>query len=249
MLDRTRWSRKVRAIKRHCGSQDFHPNLEHFEGYVRDITQDDLGSKAFSEELQSLQHFWNGRRVARICSEEVAMLVRDLMTRDVSSCSPENSLAELAKMMLNHRCGALPIVDGSGRVTGIITDRDICIALGTKNLKASEVLTREVSSRGCVGCSSDNDVRDALRTMATEEVSRLPVIDEAGHLVGILSIDDIIFRAGGGHSCLSDREIIDTMRAMREERIHQLDVVNQDGSNVRSDIRMPLHYEHIDKRR
>jgi len=81
--------------------------------------------------------------------------------------------------------------------------------------------------------------------MATQEVSRLPVVDEAGQLVGILSIDDIIFRAGGGHSCLSDREIIDTMRGMREERIHQPDVVTQDGNNVRSDIRMPMRYEHI----
>jgi CBS domain-containing protein len=175
------------------------------------------------------------------------MLVKDLMTRDVSSCSPENNLAELAKMMRNSRCGALPILDSAGRVTGIITDRDICIALGTKNIRASDVLAREVSSPGCVSCSPGNDVRDALRTMATQEVSRLPVVDEAGQLVGILSIDDIIFRAGGGHSCLSDREIIDTMRAMREERIHQLDVVTQDSDNVRSDIRMPMHYEHLDK--
>jgi len=84
--------------------------------------------------------------------------------------------------------------------------------------------------------------------MATQEVSRLPVVDETGQLVGILSIDDIVFRAGGGHSGLSDREIIDTMRAMREERIHQPDVVTQDGNNVRSDIRMPMNYEHVNKR-
>ena len=176
------------------------------------------------------------------------MLVKQLMTKNVSSCRQENNLAELAEIMWNQRCGALPILDGSGRVMGIITDRDICIALGTKNIRASDVLAREVSSPGCVSCSPDNDVRDALRTMATQEVSRLPVVDEAGQLVGILSIDDIIFRAGGGHSCLSDREIIDTMRAMREERIHQPDVIKQEGNNVRSDIRMPMHYEHIDKR-
>jgi len=174
------------------------------------------------------------------------MLVKDLMTRDVSSCSPDNNLAELSKMMRNRRCGALPIVDSSKRVTGIITDRDICIALGTRDSRASDVLAREVSSRGCVSCSPDNDVRDVLRTMATQEVSRLPVVDEADQLVGILSIDDIIFRAGGGHSGLSDREIIDTMRAMREERIHQPDVDTQDPNNVRSDIRMPMNYEHVD---
>lgn len=176
------------------------------------------------------------------------MLVKDLMTRDVSTCNPNNNLAELSKMMRNHRCGALPIVDSSKRVTGIITDRDICIALGTKNIRASDVLAREVSSPGCVSCSPDADVRDALRTMATQEVSRLPVVDEAGQLVGILSIDDIIFRAGGGHSCLSDREIIDTMRAMREERIHQSEAATKEGSDLSPDIRMPMNYEHMDKR-
>ena len=137
------------------------------------------------------------------------------------------------------------MVDGSGRVTGIITDRDICIALGMKNIRASEVRARDVSHAGCISCSPDNDVRDALRTMATHEVSRLPVVDEAGKLVGILSIDDIIFRAGGGHSGLSDREIINTLRAMREERIHQPDAVTEEGGDSHSDIRMPMNYEHV----
>jgi CBS domain-containing protein len=91
-------------------------------------------------------------------------------------------------------------------------------------------------------CSPDNDARDALKTMAVQEVSRLPVVDEAGQLVGILSIDDIVFRAGGGSSDLSDSEIINTMRAMREERIHQTLVVAQGGSDLRSNIRMPMNY-------
>jgi len=100
-----------------------------------------------------------------------------------------------------------------------------------------------------MSCSPDNHVRDALKTMATQEVSRLPVVDEAGLLVGIISIDDIIFRAGGGRSDLSDREIIDTMRAMREERIHQPDAVTQDRSDLHSDNRMPMNYEHVNIRK
>ena len=83
------------------------------------------------------------------------MLVRDLMTRNVSSCRPENNLAELAEVMWNHRCGALPILDDSGRVMGIITDRDICIALGTRNIRASEVLARDVLRPGYINCSPD----------------------------------------------------------------------------------------------
>jgi CBS domain-containing protein len=177
------------------------------------------------------------------------MLVKDLMTRNVNSCRPENNLAEVARVMRKQRCGALPIVDGSGKVTGIITDRDICIALGMKNIKASDVRARDVSHTACISCSPDNDVRDALRTMATQEVSRLPVIDEAGQLVGILSIDDVIFRAGGGHSNLTDREIIDTMRAMREERIHQPDAVTKEEVDSHADLRVPMNYEHVKTRK
>src|ERR1700693_2017327 len=177
------------------------------------------------------------------------MLVKDLMTRNVTSCRPENNLAELAEMMWNERCGAVPILDGSRRVMGIITDRDICISLGTRNIRASEVLGRDVSPPGFISCNPDNDVRDALRTMATQEVGRLPVVDEAGQLVGILSIDDIIFRAGGGRSGLSDREIIDTLRAMREESIHQPEVVPQDGCDLHSGIRMPMNYEYVNIRK
>ena len=173
------------------------------------------------------------------------MLVKQLMTANVSSCRQDNNLAEIAEIMWNNRCGALPILDSSGRVMGIITDRDICIALGTRNIKASDVLARDVSPPGFFSCRPDDDARVALRTMATEEVGRLLVVDEACQLVGIISIDDIIFRAGGGRSGLSDREIIDALAAMREDRIHQPDVVQQDGHDLQADIRMPLNYEHV----
>jgi CBS domain-containing protein len=184
-----------------------------------------------------------------LVATEVAMLVKDIMTRDVISCRPENSLVELARVMRKQRCGALPMVDGSGKLMGIITDRDICIALGRRNIRASDLLARDVSSPGCVCSRPDNDVREALRTMATQGVGRLPVVDEAGHLLGILSIDDIIYRAGGGRSGLSDREIVDTMKQMREEHIHQPDVVTQEENDSNSHIRMPMNYEHVNTKK
>jgi CBS domain-containing protein len=101
------------------------------------------------------------------------MLVKDLMTRNVNSCRPENNLAELAKVMRKQRCGALPIVDGSGRVTGIITDRDICIALGMKNIRASDVRARDVSHTGCISSSPDNDL-DADELRAREYQKMIP---------------------------------------------------------------------------
>ena len=172
------------------------------------------------------------------------MRVKDLMTKNVNSCSPENNLAEIAEMMWNQRYGAMPIVDGSETVVGMITDRDVCIALGTRNIKASDVLVRDVSPRGCFNCHPDDDVRDALRTMATQEVSRLPVVDDVDQLVGILSIDDIVFRAGGGCSNLSDRELINSMRALWEGRIHEpLRAAHEES--LHSDLRMPLNYPRL----
>ena len=171
------------------------------------------------------------------------MLVKDLMTKKVSSCRPENNLAELAEVMWNQRCAALPVLDGAGRVTGIITDRDICIALGTRNVRASDVLAEDVSPPSYFVCHPDDDARDALRTMATQEVDRLPVVDESGLLVGILSIHDVVFRAGGGSSDLSYCEIIRTMRAMWEERVHEPHGGNPDRGTLRSDIRPPMNYE------
>ena len=194
-------------------------------------------------QCQSFRHFQMEILLHWRITEDASMLVKNLMTKNVTSCHPRNNLAELAEVMWNQRCGALPIVDDSGRVMGIITDRDICIALGTRNLRASEVLARDVSSHGCASCGPENDVRDALRTMGGYEVGRLPVVDEGGHLVGILSIDDIVFRAGAGCSDLSDREIIDALKAMREERIHQTDTVTQEEGELHSDLRMPLNYQ------
>ena len=71
------------------------------------------------------------------------------------------------------------------------------------------------------------------------------MVDEAGHLVGILSIDDIVFRAGGGRSGLSDREIVDALTAMWADRVHQAEAAVQDGSELPSDVRMPMNYEHL----
>jgi CBS domain-containing protein len=171
---------------------------------------------------------------------EIPVLVKDLMTREVSTCHPDNNLAELAELMWSRRCGALPILDSAGKVTGIVTDRDICIALGTRNVRASEVLAQEVSSPRNVCCAPHDDVRDALRTMAAQGVERLPVVDEAGYLVGILSVHDVVFRAGGGCSCLGDRELIDAMKAILEERIHEL---HADGTEFCPGIGVPMRHE------
>jgi CBS domain-containing protein len=121
--------------------------------------------------------------------------VRDLMTKTAVSCPAGISLAAAGALMWQHDCGSLPIVDDSGTVIGMITDRDICIAVSTRDVPSSQIMASEVVTRPPSVCSPDDDVRSALRLMAKERIRRLPVVGDKGILTGILSFNDIVLRA------------------------------------------------------
>jgi CBS domain-containing protein len=91
--------------------------------------------------------------------------------------------------------GTLPVVADGGRVVGMITDRDICIAAATKGRAASDIAVGEVITGKVFSCAPETDVRDALKLMRQERVRRLPVIGAEGALEGVLSINDIVLKA------------------------------------------------------
>ncbi|MGH9945089.1 MAG: CBS domain-containing protein, partial [Pyrinomonadaceae bacterium] len=119
------------------------------------------------------------------------MKVSDIMTGDVRACRPENNLAEAARVMWERDCGSVPVVDTSNRVVGMVTDRDICMAVATQNRLASEIRAGEIGLRQVITCSPEADVAAALALMQREQVRRLPVVDAQGALVGILSLHDV----------------------------------------------------------
>src|SRR5215475_10539494 len=123
------------------------------------------------------------------------MKAEDIMTRNVCTCRPESSLAQVAALMWDHDCGAMPVVDDMNRVMGMITDRDIAIAAATKGRRATDINVGEVMSGNVYACARNEDVKSALKTMRRERVRRLPVIDSDGRLAGILSVNDIVLRA------------------------------------------------------
>lgn len=120
--------------------------------------------------------------------------------------------------MWEHSCGQLPVVNDEGRVSAVITDRDICIALGTRNQRACEVRVSDVVCRAAVLCKAEDDLRSALKTMAAEQARRLPVVNHEGILVGILSLDDVTLQAR--HHDDTDRppvsfeDVMNTLRAI-----------------------------------
>jgi CBS domain-containing protein len=122
------------------------------------------------------------------------MKVKDVMTKNVRTCGLDSDLSAVARTMWMRDCGVMPVLD-NGQVVGVITDRDICIAAGSKNREPSLITVSEVMTRRLYSCSPDADVGEALEIMRDKQVRRLPVIDAKGKLRGILSLDDVAIKA------------------------------------------------------
>jgi CBS domain-containing protein len=161
--------------------------------------------------------------------EKQRMKVRDIMTGHVGSCRPEMNLAEAARILWDKDCGAAPVVDAEGNVVGMITDRDICMAVTTRNRLASDVTVSEVINGAVKTCALEDNVSAALKTMRNEQLRRLPVVDEDGKLCGILSLNDVILNSKQGKSKkgahVSHADVMDTLKALCQHRVPVLDTL------------------------
>jgi CBS domain-containing protein len=119
------------------------------------------------------------------------MKVKDVMTKDVRICGINDNLATAARTMWVNDCGILPIVNNEGDAVGVLTDRDICMAAASKDRLPSSIAVAEVMMRQLYSCAPEADIREALEIMRVRKVRRLPVVNEAGKLCGILSLDDV----------------------------------------------------------
>ena len=143
------------------------------------------------------------------------MRVKELMTSDVKSCSLDTNLAAAAKIMWDSDCGVVPVADEHGRVVGVITDRDICIAAATRGRVEGEIPVQDVISKVVYTCAASDDVRQALETMRLRQVRRLPVVDQGGRLAGIVSVHDIALAARSHKSLdIQPEAVLDTYIAI-----------------------------------
>lgn len=150
------------------------------------------------------------------------MKVKDVMTGTPYYCGLGTNLGSAVELMWNGNCGFLPVVDEEGRVAGVITDRDICIALATRGRPAGEITAGEVMTRNLFSSKPDEDIHVALQTMREAKVRRLPVIARDGGLVGIVSMDDLVMHAEprgiGKEPELTCEEVVKTYQAVMQRR-------------------------------
>ncbi len=117
------------------------------------------------------------------------MKVRDIMTIEVATASPQATLDDIAKIMRDEDVGAIPVVE-DGELTGIVTDRDIVIRCNAEGKAPAEITVEEVITGGLETVDPETDVEDASRLMSERQIRRLPVVDN-GELVGMVSLGDI----------------------------------------------------------
>jgi CBS domain-containing protein len=125
------------------------------------------------------------------------MKLKEVMVRDIATCAPHTNLAEAAWKMWEKDCGALPVLLNS-KVVGMITDRDVAMAVATNDRSPREITVGEIIGPEVHACHVDDDVETSLEIMGAAQVRRLPVVDDDETLRGIISMNDLLLMTGTG---------------------------------------------------
>ena len=120
--------------------------------------------------------------------------VKDVMIRDVVTVDSGATLLDVAKKMRDGNIGMLPVTEG-GAVRGIVTDRDLVIRAMTRDVRPSEVRVNECLSEPPRCAEPDWSVEEAMDEMATQQVGRLPVVDNSGAVIGVVTLSSLALRS------------------------------------------------------
>ena len=121
------------------------------------------------------------------------MTASSLMTPNPACCTPETTIQAVAQLMVQHDCGEIPVVGvgDDGRIVGVITDRDIVCRVVASGGNPGEALVEDSMTQPPVTVDLDTSLEDCLELMETHQIRRVPVVDDDGRCVGIVSQADI----------------------------------------------------------
>ena len=122
------------------------------------------------------------------------MLVKDIMTKEVVTVDVNDTVLNVAKLMTNYNIGCIPVVEHGQKVLGMITDRDIVIAMAKYNRDPQNTLVANVMTSGVYSVKPDADLSQALELMKKQQIRRLPVMENEV-LLGMISLGDVAINA------------------------------------------------------
>lgn len=127
------------------------------------------------------------------------MKCNEVMTDDPVCCLPGDSVSQAAQVMRREHVGPVPVVsdERTKELIGIVTDRDLAIKVVAESRDPNRTIVGDVMTNTIVVCREDDDLSSAIAAMEEHQIRRIPVIDQGGRIVGIISQADVATRAYG----------------------------------------------------
>lgn len=144
------------------------------------------------------------------------MRARDIMTRDVATVFPNDSVQYAARLMRDEDCGAIPVVNSGGQLIGMITDRDITVRLVASGYNAARASVTDCMTNEAFACHVDETVRDCMSVMSRHQIRRLPIVDDNDRVVGIVSQADLARYADRNRNRRGKRAFTDLVEDISE---------------------------------
>jgi CBS domain-containing protein len=121
----------------------------------------------------------------------MAKLARDVMTENPACCTPDTPIDRIAKLMVQHDCGEIPVIDRGEHVVGVVTDRDIVCRIVAQEKNPLAYTAESCMTDMVVTVSTDASLEEVMSTMEKHQVRRVPVVDSEGCCKGMISQADI----------------------------------------------------------
>jgi len=146
------------------------------------------------------------------------MQIKDIMSHPPVIAPPSSTADEIARLMWEFDCGIVPIVGDDGRLAGVVTDRDICMAAYTQGRPLAQIGIASAMAKMPVACHDTDAIEAAEELMRVNQIRRLPVLDLENHVVGVISMNDIVRLAAHAKKSGIDRELVQTLAAVCQPR-------------------------------
>ena len=150
------------------------------------------------------------------------MQLKEVMNQPVVVCPETATLDLAAHLMWEQDCGIIPVVDSEGRLTGVVTDRDICMSAYTQGRPLSAIPVTTAMARTVVAGREDDAIESAEQLMQDNQIRRLPVVDADGRPAGMVSLNDLARLVAQARRSASDRDLVQTLAAICRPRMIQV---------------------------
>ena len=140
----------------------------------------------------------------------MAKLAKDVMTENPACCTPETPLEQVAKLMVQHDCGEIPVIDAAEQPIGVVTDRDIVCRMVAEGRNPMAYTAETCMTQPAVTVRNDATLDEVLRTMEKHQIRRVPVVDERGCCAGMIAQADVAWTG-------RERDVAELVREVSRE--------------------------------